>query len=69
MILVLDEKDDDALIQPVLLWRHGVVGMGEHAGLEDGGEVLGRHAVLVRLGRKYGEQVKDIQQELTVQRR
>ena len=69
MILVLNEEDDDALIQPVLLWRHGVVGMGEHAGLEDGGEVLRRHAILVRLGREDGEQVEDVEQKLAVQGR
>jgi hypothetical protein len=43
--------------------------MREHAGLEDGRQVLRRHAVLVRLGRKHGQEVKDVQQQLAVQRR
>jgi hypothetical protein len=66
VVLVLDEEDDDGLIQPILLGRHGVVGVREHAGLEDGGQVLRCHAVLVRLGGKHGEQVEDVQQQLPV---
>jgi hypothetical protein len=54
MVLVLDEEDDDTLVEPILLWRHGVVGVRQHARLEDGGQVLRRHAVLIRLGRKDG---------------
>jgi hypothetical protein len=55
MVLILDEEDDDRLIQPVLFWRHSMVGVGEHAGLEDGGQILRCHAVLIRLGGKHGE--------------
>lgn len=69
MILVLNEENDDVLIQSVLLGRHGVGGVGEHAGLEDGCEILGRHPIQVRLGGKHGEQIKDVQQQLAVQGR
>jgi hypothetical protein len=69
VILVFDEEDDDALVEPILLWGHGVVGVRQHAGLEDGGQILRRHAVLIRLGRKYGEQVEEVQQQLAVQGR
>ena len=45
-----------------------MVWVREDAGLEDGGKVLRVHAVDVGLGGKDGEQVEDVEQQLTVER-
>jgi hypothetical protein len=69
MVLIFDEEDDHTLIQSVLFRGHGMVGMGQHARLEDGRQILRCHTVLIRLGRKHGEEIEDVQQQLSVQRR
>lgn len=69
VVLVLDEKDQDILAQFVLVGRHVMLGMGEHSGLEYGGQVGGGHAVLVGLGGEYGQEIQDIQEQLLVQGR
>ena len=45
-----------------------MLGMGEHAGLEDGGEVGGGHAVLIGLGGKDGQEIENVEQQLLVER-
>ena len=43
--------------------------VGEHSGLEDGGQVGGGHAVEVGLGGKDGQEVENVEQQLSVERR
>jgi hypothetical protein len=47
VILVLNEKDDDALVKTVFLGCHGMVRVRKHAWLKDGSQVLGGHAILL----------------------
>ena len=68
VILVFDQEDQDILTQLVLIGRHVMLGMGEHAGLEDGGEVGGGHAVLIGLGGKDGQEIENVEQQLLVER-
>lgn len=44
-----------------------MVGMREHARLENGSQVLRRHAVLISLGSENGEQIKNVEEQLAVQ--
>lgn len=46
-----------------------MVGVGQHARLEDGGQIGGGHAILVGLGGKDGKEVEDVEQELLIQGR
>jgi hypothetical protein len=55
MILILDQKDDDALVETVFLGGHRMLWMGEHARLEDGSEILSCHAILVGLRSEHGK--------------
>ena len=60
VVLVLDEKDQDILAQFVLIGRHVMLGMGEHSGLENGGQVGRGHAVLIGLGGEDGQEIQNI---------
>lgn len=67
MILILNKKNDDALVEAILLGCHSVGWMGEHAWLENGSQVLRVHAVNVGLGGEDGEQVQDIKHQLAIE--
>lgn len=67
MILIFNQKNNDALVQAVLLRSHGVTRMGQHAGLEDSCEVVRVHSILVRLCGKYRKQIKDVKEKLAIQ--
>lgn len=69
MILVFDQEDQNILTQFVLIRRHVVLGVGEHAGLKDGGEVSGRHAILIGFGSKDGQEIENVEQQLLIERR
>ena len=66
MVLVVDEKLEHLDSELVLCRRLDVRRVGEHAGLEDDGEITRRHQVLVRLLRKDGKKVENIEQEILV---
>jgi hypothetical protein len=68
VVLVLDQEDDDTLVQTILFGRHGMMRMGQHAGLEDGRQVLRVHPIVVRLGSKNREQIENVQKQLSIQR-
>lgn len=68
VVLVFDEEDQDILAQLVLIGRHVMLGVGEHARLEYGGEVGGGHAILVGFGGKDGQEIENIKQQLLVER-
>lgn len=67
VILVFDQEDQDILAQLVLVRRHVMLGMGEHAGLEDGGEIGRGHAILVGFGGKDGQEIENVEQQLLVE--
>lgn len=69
MVLVFDEKDNDTLVEPVLLGCHGVGRMRQHARLEDSSQILRVHAVNVGFGGEDCEQVQDIKHQLAIERR
>lgn len=69
MILVLDEKYQNALIQAVLFGRHGVHGVRQHAWLKDGSQILRVHAVFVCLGCENSQEIQNVEQQLSVQGR
>jgi hypothetical protein len=69
MVLVLNQKYYDALVEAVLFGGHSVVGMREHAWLEDSRQVLRVHPVLVRLRGEHGEEIEKVEEKLPVQRR
>jgi len=67
--LLLDQKNQDVLTKPILLRRHIVLWVREKTWLKDGGKILRGHLVQIRLGRKHGEQIEDVKQQLSVERR
>lgn len=67
--MVLNQKDKHVLAELVVLGGHVVGRVREHSGLEDGGQVGGGHAVEVGLGGKDGQEVEDVEQQLSVERR
>jgi hypothetical protein len=69
VVLVFDEENQYVLAQFVFVGHHVVVGMGDHSRLEDRGQVVRRHAILVGLGREHSEEVEDVEEKLLVQRR
>lgn len=68
MVLVLNEEDDDALVQAVLLRGHCMRGVRQHAGLENGRQILRVHAVLIGFGSKNGQQIQNVKKQLFVKR-
>ena len=66
MILIFNEENQHVLTQLVLCWCHVMLGVGQHAGLKYGRKVGRRHAILVGLGREYGEEVEDVEKQLLV---
>jgi hypothetical protein len=69
VILILDQEYYDALVKAVLFGGHCVSRMRQHAGLEDSRQILRVHPVLIRLGREYGKEIKDVEKKLAIQRR
>jgi hypothetical protein len=67
VVLVVNQKNQHVLAQPVLGRRHVVVRVGEDAGLEDCGKIRGGHFVEVRLGGEDGEEIENVQQKLPIQ--
>jgi hypothetical protein len=66
VILIFNQEDDDTLVQSILLRGHCMGRVGKHARLEDSSQILCRHAILISLGGKDGQQVQDVKKKLSV---
>jgi len=67
--LIVDEKDEHILAEAVLGWRHVVLRMAQDARLEDSSQVWSRHLIQIGFTSEDSQQIEDVQEQLSVQRR
>jgi hypothetical protein len=60
--LILDQKYEYILTEAIFHRRHIVLRMRNYAWLENCSQIGWSHPVEIRLGRKYGKKVEDVEQ-------